>query len=67
MGSGIDRENSKERKRGWRGESLRIGVRFTVKVVEHGDLEDVADASLTLASYECEAVGGQLGVREDWF
>jgi hypothetical protein len=38
--------------RGWIGESSRVGVRFIVEVVGRGDLEDVADVSLSPASYE---------------
>ena len=49
------------------GERLRVGVRFIVKVVGRGDPEDVADVSLSPASYESESVGKQLGVREGWF
>ena len=39
--SGIDGANSMERAEVGSGESLRVGLRFIVKVLARGDLEDV--------------------------
>ena len=62
-GSGLYGANSMERAKVGQAKGYGVGVRFIVKVFARGDLKDVADVSLSPASYESEAVGKQFGVR----